>query len=417
MSGNSYGKNKVVIIGGGAAGFFAAVNISEFSPSSEIIILEKSDKVLSKVRISGGGRCNVTNKISEPRELIKFYPRGSKELLPLFYKFSSKDTIDWFQSRGVELKIEEDGRIFPVSDNSAEIVNALADAAKRNGVNVITKAAVKSFVPLPGKRWKVNYNEEEIIADRLLLSPGSSNSIWRMLQQLGHSIVEPVPSLFTFHVPDERLNDLAGISVNDAEIKISGTSLKERGPVLITHWGLSGPAVLKLSAFGARKLNSLNYNFEISINWNSNFNFDKVKNDLEKLRKKFPSKNILSIPLFNLPARLFERIFTHAGIKEKIKWNDLSNKNLLLLAGEITDGKFTVTGKSTFKEEFVTAGGVNLKEVNFRTMESKLFPNLFFSGEVLDIDAVTGGFNFQAAWTTAFIAAKSMQMNAENSAP
>ncbi|MEO8399562.1 MAG: NAD(P)/FAD-dependent oxidoreductase [Ignavibacteriaceae bacterium] len=402
-------KSNLIVIGGGAAGFFGAINYAENNPNSEIIILEKSDKVLRKVKISGGGRCNVTNAISDPFELSKFYPRGGKELISAFNKFTSSDTIKWFEDKGVKLKTENDNRVFPVTDNSQTIIDCFLNEASKLNIKILKKINAQKFERTENNNWKIITENDEIFeTEKLLIASGSSEKIWKILNDIGHSIVDPIPSLFTFNIKDKRLIDLAGISVPYVEIKINEINFKAAGPLLITHWGLSGPVVLKLSAWAARELHKKNYNFKIEINFALEFNSGQMLNKLLKIKNELASKNISSGSLFNIPLRFWEKIIDHSGINSSIKWNNLSKKNLQILADELTNSKFNVTGKSTFKEEFVTSGGVSLKEIDFKTMQSKILPNIYFAGEVIDIDGITGGFNFQSAWTTAWIAANSM---------
>jgi predicted Rossmann fold flavoprotein len=396
---------QLIVIGGGAAGFFAAIHAAENNPKAKVIILEKSKEVLSKVKISGGGRCNVTHACYDPRDLTKHYPRGERELLGPFHHFACGDTISWFAERGVALKTEEDGRIFPVSDNSQTIIDCLVTAAKRAGVQVFLQQAVKTLIP-PSEhnpRWAVETTKQKIAADRILVATGSSPAMWKVLADLGHRIVEPVPSLFTFNTKDARLKDLLGIAVPDAKVHLEGSKLWTAGPLLITHWGLSGPAVLKLSAWGARELAEKQYQFSIRINW-TGLDVEKVKAELEQYKQQEGKKACAANPKFGLPTRLWKSLVQASGVGPEKRWGDLNKNDLGKLEMELAQGQFQINGKSTFKEEFVTAGGVDLREVNFKTFGSKLFPGLYFAGEVLDIDAITGGFNFQAAWSGGKIA-------------
>ena len=402
-------KKTLIIIGGGAAGFFGAINYAEKNPEDEVIILEKSNKLLSKVKISGGGRCNVTNSISNPIELSKFYPRGEKELIGPFNRFTTTNTIKWFEDRGVKLITEEDGRVFPITDSSQTIIDCFLNEAKKLNVKIITKKNVEEIISSSNKKWILKCpDKSEYEADELLITTGNSETFWDILKRLGHEIINPVPSLFTFNIKDERLKDIPGISIQNVEIKIINTNYKSSGPLLITHWGLSGPAILKLSAFAARELFSMNYNFEIEINFIPNINSKNILSMLQKIKGLNSKKIIFSNNHFNIPLRLWEKLTTATGINPTLKWNDVSNLLLSNLAKELTQAKFIVEGKSTFKEEFVTCGGVSLKEVDFKTMQSKLLPGIYFAGEVLNIDALTGGFNFQSAWTTSWIASNSM---------
>ncbi|MCI4667217.1 MAG: NAD(P)/FAD-dependent oxidoreductase [Bacteroidia bacterium] len=398
---------RVIIVGGGAAGYFAAVNAASMNPELEFLILEQSPKVLGKVKISGGGRCNVTHACFEPRELCKFYPRGNKALMGPFTRFMTGDTMEWFESRGVELKIEDDGRVFPVSDQSQSIIDCLSVEAHQKGVVIKCREQVVDIQPHEGQ-WEVITKSGSYLCDYLIVASGSSKLIWSILDRLGHEIVEPVPSLFTFNINDPRIKDLPGLSVEKAVVSVTGSKLKATGPLLITHWGLSGPAVLKLSAWGARELNQRNYDFSILVDWMADWKGEPMEEHIAGLRIREAKKLIQGTNQFKLPSRLWKSLVKEAGIRPEQRWADLSKSQAQKLHHELRMGKFEVKGKSTFKDEFVTAGGVKLKEVNFKTMESKIHPKLFFAGEVLDIDAVTGGFNFQAAWTTGWIAAQSL---------
>jgi predicted Rossmann fold flavoprotein len=397
-------EKNIVIIGGGAAGFFAAISSAEKNSENNMIILEKGSTVLGKVKISGGGRCNVTNSCTEPGELIKFYPRGGKELLSPFHKFNSKDTTEWFEKRGVKLKTEPDGRIFPVSDDSQTIVGCLADTAKRNNINVLKQTGVTDIRKVHHEGWIISASTKEFHADGVIICSGNSGSVWNIIKSLGHTIESPVPSLFTFNIKDKRIDGMPGLSVHDAEIKVEGTNLKSSGPLLITHWGMSGPAILKLSAWGARELHQMNYKFNLVINWLPGLNLESAKDKLSQVIDNSNIRNVYSFSPFRIPIRLWERLLEYSGISKNVKWNNMSGFLINKLAIQLTQCSFSVNGKSTFKEEFVTCGGVSRREIDFKTMESKLHKGLFFAGEVIDIDAVTGGFNFQAAWTTGWIA-------------
>ena len=402
--------NKVIIIGGGAAGFFTAINAKEQNPDLEIIILEKGKEVLQKVKISGGGRCNVTHACFEPKELVKFYPRGEKELLGPFHTFMTGDTFEWFDNRGVPLKIEADNRVFPEANTSQAIIDCFENAVEKLGIKVLKNHGVTS-IQKEENNWKINTKNETFIADKLVVAAGSSNKAWELAKNLNHTVIEPVPSLFTFNIKDKRIIDLLGISVPNATVNIIGTKLESSGPLLITHWGMSGPAVLKLSAFGARILAEKKYQYNVAVNWLSRPT-DKIVNVLLNLKKKQPKKQvILKSPFTEIPRRLWERLVIASEIKENFKWADLSNNHIQNLANQLTKGLFNANGKSTFKEEFVTAGGIDLKEINFKRFESRKHNNLFFVGEMLNIDAVTGGFNFQNAWTGGFICAKAIAEN------
>ncbi|MEL7159379.1 MAG: NAD(P)/FAD-dependent oxidoreductase [Bacteroidota bacterium] len=418
-----------MVIGGGAAGFFAAIRRAECHPEEQITILERGKAVLEKVRISGGGRCNVTHACWEPRELAKFYPRGSKELLGPFHQFACGDTMGWFADRGVELKIEEDGRIFPVSDNSQTIIDALWRTAKGRGIEVITRTRVTDILsPLPrplssgegrhaeqlaervalppspeergrGRgKWEVKAGEKTYPADHLIVTSGSNPAVWKMLARIGHTLVPPVPSLFAFDTKDTRLRDLSGISLPWAQLRIAGQKLKAEGPLLITHRGLSGPAVLRLSAWGARDLAPLKYHFELVVNWLAMRPVD-VEERLNELKTTENKRQIGARAYLDLPLRLWKSLVNAAGIPQEQQWAQLAKKQRAHVTEQLTGARFQITGKSTNKEEFTTAGGVDLREVDFKSFRSKIHPTLFLAGEVLDIDAITGGFNFQAAWT------------------
>ena len=391
---------KTIIIGGGAAGFFAANRLAEQRPGSEIVILERGRQVLEKVRISGGGRCNVTHACFDPRELVKFYPRGGRELLGPFHKFACGDTMGWFADRGVDLKIEEDGRVFPVSDDSQTIIDCLWREAKRRGVRVLTGARVVELLsPAPRRpHWKVRVGEEWMEADRLVVTSGSNPAVWKLLAGIGHRIVDPVPSLFAFNIKDRGLRALSGVSLPWVHLKIRDTDLQADGPLLITHRGLSGPAVLRLSAWGARDLHPTGYNFTLEVNWLSR-RTEEVRQELAASRDSNRRRQIGTRSLFDLPQRLWLTLLTDAEVPADIQWAQLSNKALYALAERLTGTRYPVTGKATNKDEFTTAGGVALEEVDFRNFSSKVHPNLYLAGEVLDVDAITGGFNFQAAWT------------------
>lgn len=394
----------ILIIGGGAAGFFTAINAAEMNPGAKISILERGKDVLTKVRISGGGRCNVTHAEFLPGELTKNYPRGEKELRGPFHSFMTGDTITWFEQHGVELKIEEDGRMFPVSDSSQTIIDCFLKETERLGINVIRKQAVQDIQQEKGK-WEVITKESVFAAEKLVVASGSNPKIWKLLEKLGHSIVPPVPSLFTFNIRDKRINELPGIATQ-ATVRIAGKKLESQGPLLITHWGMSGPAILKLSAWGARELSELS-EFEIIVDW-TDHGLEEVLNTLKDLKFTSAKQQILKSSQFDLPRRLWQSLGKAAGVTDDLRWADLSKTTLSAMASQLTSSAFQVHGKSTFKEEFVTAGGVDLKEVDFRTFKSRRLGNLYFAGEVLNIDAITGGFNFQNAWTGGYIVAKAI---------
>ncbi|MEO5777105.1 MAG: NAD(P)/FAD-dependent oxidoreductase [Flavobacterium sp.] len=396
----------IIIVGGGAAGFFTAINIVEKNPKLKVAILERGKTVLEKVRISGGGRCNVTHACFVPNDLVKFYPRGEKELRGPFHQFCSGDTIDWFEKHGVELKIEDDGRMFPVSDSSQTIIDCFLLATQKLGIQVLTGQSVQSIFKAD-TYWKVETNHETFACQKLIMTTGSNPKIWEMLTQLGHSIVSPVPSLFTFNIKDSRIKDLMGLSAF-ANVKVKNSKLEASGPLLITHWGMSGPGILRLSAWGARELFDHNYQFVIQVNWLNELTFEEAMDTLKELKQEHAKKAVSKKSPFEFPNRLWESLVLASGIDSERKWADLSKKQLTDLANQLTNGEFQVNGKSTFKEEFVTAGGIDLKEINFKTMESKLHENLFFAGEIVNIDAITGGFNFQNAWTSGFILAQTI---------
>ncbi|WP_347066517.1 NAD(P)/FAD-dependent oxidoreductase [Flavobacterium sp. WV_118_3] len=394
----------VIIIGGGAAGFFTAINIAESNSKLKIAILERGKEVLSKVRVSGGGRCNVTHACFIPNELVKFYPRGEKELKGPFHQFCSGDTIEWFERHGVELKIEDDGRMFPVTDSSQTIIDCFQLAVKKLGIDVLTGQSVQSL--FRGEDyWKVETTQETFKTSKIVMATGSNPKMWEMMQTLGHSIVPPVPSLFTFNIKDPRIKDLMGVSAQ-ATVKVKDSRLQASGPLLITHWGMSGPGILRLSAWGARELFAKNYQFVLQVNWLNDLDFEETAELLRELKKEHAKKGIVKKSPFDFPNRLWESLVLASGISAETKWADLSRKQLDDLATQLVNGSYPVNGKSTFKEEFVTAGGIDLKEINFKTMESKIVPDLYFAGEILDIDAITGGFNFQNAWTGGFLVAK-----------
>jgi predicted Rossmann fold flavoprotein len=400
----------IIIVGGGAAGFFTAINIVEKNPKLKVAILERGAEVLQKVRISGGGRCNVTHACFEPNELVKFYPRGEKELRGPFHQFCSGDTIEWFEKHGVELKIEADGRMFPVSNSSQTIIDCFLKATQKLGIAVLTGQSVQSiFNPeVSGENfWKIETQTENYLAEKLILATGSNPKVWEMLQNFGHAVVSPVPSLFTFNIKDSRIKELPGIAAQ-VTVKVKDTKLTSTGPLLITHWGMSGPAILKLSAWGARILHDKNYQFTIFVNWLNDEDTADVEKKLKDLKQEHAKKSVSKKSPFELTNRLWESLVLASGIEVETKWADLSKIQLQNLANQLTNGTFQVNGKSTFKEEFVTAGGIDLKEINFKTMESKLHENLYFAGEIVNIDAITGGFNFQNAWTSGFIVANAI---------
>ena len=398
---------KVIIIGGGAAGFFTAINAKEMNPELDITILEKGKEVLQKVKISGGGRCNVTHACFEPKELVQFYPRGEKELLGPFHQFMTGDTFEWFENNGIPLKIEKDNRVFPESNSSQTIVDCFLNKTKRLGISVLKNHGVTT-IQKQANSWLVITKEKQFVCDAVVMAAGSSKKVWELSKALRHSIISPVPSLFTFNIKDNRIKDLLGISVPNATVQLEDTNLEASGPLLITHWGMSGPAILKLSAFGARVLAEKNYEYQVQVNWLSRPTH-KIVNVLLNLKKKHSKKQVIvRSPFEEIPKRLWERFVMATTIKTTFNWADVSHEQIDVLANQLTKSIFTAKGKSTFKEEFVTAGGVDLKEINFKNFESKLQNNLFFVGEVLNIDAVTGGFNFQNAWTGGWLCAKAL---------
>ena len=395
-----------LIVGGGAAGFFTAINIVERNPKAKVAILERGAEVLGKVRISGGGRCNVTHACFEPNELVKFYPRGEKELRGPFHQFCSGDTIEWFERHGVALKIEDDGRMFPVSNSSQTIIDCFLKATQQLGIKVLTGQSVQSIFK-KDNYWKIDTQNQNYQAENLILATGSNPKIWEMLQEFGHAIIPPVPSLFTFNSKDPRIKELPGVSAK-VTVRVKDTKLEATGPLLITHWGMSGPAILKLSAWGARILHDKNYQFTLLVNWLNDLDTEEALVQLKTLKQEQAKKTVAKKSPFELTNRLWESLVLASGISAETKWADLSKTQLQHLAQQLTNGVFQINGKSTFKEEFVTAGGIDLKEINFKTMESKIHPNLYFAGEIVNIDAITGGFNFQNAWTSGFIVANAV---------
>jgi len=399
-------KPTVLIIGGGAAGFFSACQLVGTKSNCKIIILEKDKEVLKKVRISGGGRCNVTHDCFDPKELIKYYPRGERELYGPFLQFQPRDTIDWFANNGVILKTETDGRIFPVTDSSETIINCFQLICKKNQIEINLNCKVTSIKKWEEK-WEIISVEKTFHADFVIVTAGSSPNIWNIITFLGHSVISPVPSLFTFKIKDKSLNELAGISLPKAIIKIKGLKYITEGPVLVTHWGLSGPAILKMSAFAALNLHGLNYEFEIIVNWLSEPT-DKILTEIKRLKEVEAKKQTGNVTLNKIPNRFWLFLLKASGIQPDEQWANLTKKQITDLATQITQMSLLVQGKSPNKDEFVTAGGISLKEINFKNFESKLNENLYFAGEILNIDGLTGGFNFQAAWTGAYLASNSI---------
>jgi predicted Rossmann fold flavoprotein len=404
---------RLIIIGGGAAGFFCAIKAANCNPDLEVMIIEKTTKILSKVKVSGGGRCNVTHSCFSIAEMVKNYPRGGNFVKKIFHQFFTPDTIDWFKKRGVEFKTEADGRMFPVTNSSQTVIDCLMKEVNKYEINILMNKEVKKLKIDNGK-WRIDFaNHEAIDADFVCVASGgyAKSAQFEWLKELGHTIEEPVPSLFTFNIPDDPIKDLMGISVEKVIVKISGTKFSQKGPLLITHWGMSGPAVLKLSAFAARELHHLGYDFKITINWLPEFNEQTIRNKFLLLRDQLASQKIVNRNPFFLPQRLWEYFLQQLNINVDIRWADLPAKQQNILIKILCAQEFHVKGKTTFKEEFVTAGGIKLNEIDANTMESKIIPNLFFAGEVMDVDGITGGFNFQHAWTSGWIAGKTIGAN------
>lgn len=421
----------VIIIGGGAAGYYAAIHIAEANPSIKILILERGKEVLTKVKVSGGGRCNVTHGEFDPNELVLNYPRGQKELKGPFNTYCSGDTIGFFDKRGISLKIEEDGRMFPESNSSKTIIDCFVNEATRLGVQLLRNSSVVAIEQLKKSKenasdgWMVESIQKKYYAKKILVATGSNPKIWKMMEKLGHTVVTPVPSLFTFNIKDKRIEGIPGVSTyasvevleKSASTKVtiqlksqvaSKVLLASDGPLLITHWGMSGPAILKLSAWGARELNDWSYKFNIRVNWLPEYQEEGLLQLLLQIKDVEGKKTVLRTNAVNIPKRLWINLVKASDISDTTKWAEVTKNQLQTLAQQITAGEFQVDGKSTFKEEFVTAGGIDLKEINFKTFESKVQKNLFFAGEVVNIDAITGGFNFQNAWTSGYIAAQAI---------
>lgn len=396
----------LVVIGGGAAGFFAAINAKENNPELEVIILEKSNKFLSKVKVSGGGRCNVTHACFEPKELVKFYPRGSKELLGPFHQFMTGDTFEWFSNRGVELKIEDDNRVFPTSNNSQTIIDCFMEQVHKLGIEVKMQQSVLDII-LDNDKIIIDLWNKKIVAEKLIIATGSSKQVWNMLSEKGVNIIDPVPSLFTFNIQHPLLAGTEGVVAQNAKVKIQQTKFEQSGPLLITHWGVSGPAVLKLSSVAARELFNMNYQFSIHVDWDQLCDREELMNEMLQLKVDHPKQQIgnIKIESLNIPKRIKNKILENSGVQLTDIMQSISNKQLNKFVELAKSTIFTVNGKSTNKEEFVTAGGVDLKEINFKDFTLKKYPNVHVIGECLNIDALTGGFNFQAAWTGGYIAA------------
>ena len=399
---------KVIIIGGGASGFFTAANID--TKLYDVTILEQNSDVLQKVKISGGGRCNVTHACFDPRELVLFYPRGNKELLSVFTKFQPGDTMNWYEEHGVALKIEDDNRIFPESNSSQSIIDCLVNECRKKNVKILTKQTVTEILPQENG-YKIHTTDQNYFADYVVFSTGSSPKAFKILEKLGHQIITPVPSLFTFNIKNEILKDLMGTSFQYVNIEIPKLNLEESGSLLITHWGLSGPAILKLSAWGARELAALKYQFEIIVNFIGTASEDALET-FKNFKENEPKKTIGQAKIFDITNRFWQRILFVSGIDTAKQIANINNKEMQKIIENLCSCRMNVTGKSTFKEEFVTAGGVDLKEIDFKTMKSKKLPNFYISGEVLNIDAVTGGFNFQACWSEGWLIAQ--DLNAVN---
>ena len=398
---------KVAIIGGGAAGFFAAFSVKEHHTQAKVIIFEKSDKLLSKVKISGGGRCNVTNACFHPSQLSKFYPRGEKQLKKAFSVFQPKDTVDWFANRGVELKAEADNRMFPVSDDSQTIIDCFLREAQLKNIQIVKQSPVVELIPKE-KGFTLVFKASKQDFDKVVVASGGSPKArgFEWLQNLGHSIVDPLPSLFTFNMPKEPIKELMGLVVENATARIQGTKLQYTGPILITHWGMSGPAILKLSAWGARLLYDKNYQFNVQVNWLSIKNESEVNELLETTLPTIRKKKIANANPFGLANRMWLFLLDKIGVNTDSLWLELSKKNRNKLINVLLNDIYAVSGKTTFKEEFVTCGGICLSDIDMKTMQSRVCKDLYFAGEVMDVDGITGGFNFQAAWTTGFIAGK-----------
>lgn len=404
----------LIIIGGGAAGFFCAINASIENPNLRIMILEAGNQVLGKVKISGGGRCNVTHHCFNPNELINYYPRGGKELRGAFHQFQPQNTVNWFESKGVKLKTEKDGRMFPVTDNSQTIIDCLVKNAEKLGIKIWTRTPVKD-INKSDLGFEIILKSGQILTSKsLLIATGSNPLGYQWAKKLGHSIQPPVPSLFTFKIDDRRIKNLAGVSSDNVHIFLKNPEkkkLEQQGAFLITHWGISGPSVLKLSAWGARILYDHKYQLPLIINWLPDYNFESIKQELNKIKSTVSKQKIINYNQFNIPKRLWQSLVNYSLTNGDKIWADISKKELEKLATELTRGEYLIEGKGIFKDEFVTCGGVTLKEIDFKSMMSKICPHLYFAGEILDIDGVTGGFNFQNAWTTAYLAGLSIAKN------
>lgn len=399
----------IIVIGGGAAGFFAAINAAQINPNNTVTLLEKSSKLLSKVRVSGGGRCNVTHACFDNSLLVKNYPRGEKELRNAFSRFSTTDTINWFKQRGVELKTEADGRMFPITDNSETIINCLMQEAEKANVKIKLNVDIQEIIKNESGSFLLKANGGGTFeCNKLIIACGGNpkTEAYDWLRKIGHTIIKPVPSLFTFNIPNDTITQLMGVSVPHAKIRVAGTKIETEGPLLITHWGMSGPAILKASAWGSRQLSDMNYHFTAIVTWLPKHTEEKIRIVFANQREENPAKMIFSNCPLELPKRLWEYLVLKANIPETTRWADLTKKSANLLSHSLINDEYKVLGKTTFKEEFVTSGGIYLKEIDFATMQSKITPNLYFAGEIIDIDGITGGFNFQNAWTTGWISAQ-----------
>ncbi|MBC8152965.1 MAG: NAD(P)/FAD-dependent oxidoreductase [Bacteroidetes bacterium] len=399
----------IAVIGGGAAGFFGAITAAETFPDATVTIYEKNRTVLNKVRISGGGRCNVTHACFDNRQLVKHYPRGERWLRPLLTQFDAAATVNWFETKGVRLKTEPDGRMFPATNSSETIIDCLSQTASRLGIRIRTSTGIATMSRHELSGWQLQpLDGEAFVVDRVLIATGGYPQLpsYGWLPEQTEPTIAPVPSLFTFNVPDSPLLPLAGVSVPDAKVQMMGTKLEQRGPLLLTHWGFSGPAVLKLSAWAARELATVGYTFTLRIHWVPDQTDTQLRDDMNRCRQQHPKKQVVNQSLSGLPARLWKALTEEAGIADTQRWADLPAKNQNRLIEKLTNSQFQVTGKSTFKEEFVTCGGIALGNLDPLTLESRVQPGLFFAGEVLDVDGVTGGFNFQSAWTTGYTAGK-----------
>ncbi len=414
---NEMQRTEIAVIGGGGAGFFAAITAAERNPRATVTIFEKSSRFLSKVRISGGGRCNVTHACFDPAELAGRFPRGSRELRGAFHRWQPRDTIRWFEERGVALKTEDDGRIFPVTDDSATVVDCFLEAAREAGVRLRTQTAIRGITIAPDGFWLRMQDDTVTRADRVFVAPGSlqSSLIGASLRDLGHTIEPLAPSLFSFHVSDGRIRGLQGISVSRARVRVLPKSGPREGPVLITHEGFSGPAILRLSAWEARRLQALDYRFDIALQWLADHTPESLRAELASRRKRSGDRKVKNTPMEGIPKRLWESLCRVSGIGESATWARLKSEQERALVTELTGARYSVRGKTMNKEEFVTCGGIRLKEVDFRSMESRIVPGLYFGGECLDIDGITGGFNFQSAWTTGRIAGEAMVSGGQRS--